>query len=203
MARLHGVDPQPLQRALGEVDGVARTVPEMLRHIEAWTTSTDRNDLANATRWLLNHPIEAGEDVICHGDLHPFNMVIDERGGVTVLDWSAAVLAPRALDVAFTSLLLSNPPLEVPGRARPVLAGAGRALAHRFLARYRHHTGYAVDSSTLAWYQAVVCVRALAEAASWVHDDALGGRAGHPWLLSGTGFAKHLAAVTGVRVRAL
>jgi aminoglycoside phosphotransferase (APT) family kinase protein len=172
----------------------------MLDHIEAWTTVTDRADLVAASRWLIDHPMRAGDDVICHGDLHPFNMLIDEQGRVTVLDWSTAVLAPRALDVAFTSLMLSNPPLGVPGPVRPLLRGAGRGLARRFRSCYRRHSGHKIDRSTLAWFQAVVCLRALAEASSWVHDGIVETRAGHPWLLSGDRFAAHLAAVTGVPV---
>ncbi len=203
MAKLHTVDPRPIRGRLADVDGVARTVPEMLKHIEAWTTLTERADLVSATRWLIDHPVVAGDDVICHGDLHPFNMLIDERGRVTVLDWSTAVLAPRALDVAFTSLMLSNPPLAVPRPVRPLLRGAGRGLARRFRSRYRYHSGHAVDRATLEWFQAVVCLRALAEVSSWVHDGVVTSRAGHPWLLSGDRFAAHLGAVTGVPVRPL
>ena len=38
---------------------------------------------------------------------------------VTLLDWSNALLAPRAYDVGYTALLLSEPPLRVPGWQRP------------------------------------------------------------------------------------
>jgi aminoglycoside phosphotransferase (APT) family kinase protein len=203
MAKLHTVEPSAIRAQLADVDGVARTVPEMLEHIEAWMTVTGRADLVATSRWLAEHPVDASEDVICHGDLHPFNMLIDADGEVTVLDWSTAVIAPRALDVAFTSLMLSNPPLAVPGAARPLIQTAGRGLARRFIKRYRRHTGHAIDRTVLAWFQAVVCLRALAEAASWVHDGVVDSRVGHPWLLSGEQFAAHLGAVTGVRVKPL
>jgi aminoglycoside phosphotransferase (APT) family kinase protein len=203
MAKLHAVAADAVRAELATVDGVARTVPEMLEHIETWTTVTGRDDLVAASRWLLTNPVDAGDDVICHGDLHPFNMLIDERGHATVLDWSTTVIAPRALDVAFTSLLLSNPPLVVPAPAKPFIRGAGRGLAHRFRARYRHYSGQTIDRPTLGWFQAVVCLRALAEASSWVHDGVVETRAGHPWLLSGARFAAHLSAVTGVPVRPL
>jgi aminoglycoside phosphotransferase (APT) family kinase protein len=203
MAKLHTVDPHAVRSDLAELDGVARTVPEMLEHIETWTTVTGRDDLVAAARWLIEHPLDAGEDVICHGDLHPFNMLIDEHGGTTVLDWSTTVLAPRALDVAFTSLMLSNPPLVVPAPLRRLVRGAGRGLARRFRTRYRHHSGHEIDRATLDWFQAVVCLRALAEASSWAHEGVVESRAGHPWLLSGDRFATHLGAVTGVPVRPL
>jgi aminoglycoside phosphotransferase (APT) family kinase protein len=201
MAKLHAVDPRDVRGELAHVEGVSRTVPEMLEHIETWTTATGRDDLVEASRWLMSHPVDAGDDVICHGDLHPFNMLIDAHGRATVLDWSTAVLAPRGLDVAFTTLTLSNPPLVVPPPLRGALRAGGRALARRFRARYQRHSGHAVDDAVLSWFQAVVCLRALAEAASWVYDDIVESRAGHPWLLSADRFAKHLRAVTGINVR--
>ena len=84
-----------------------------------------------------------------------------------------------------------------------MVRGAGRGLARRFRTRYRHHSGHTVDRETLDWFQAVVCLRALAEASRWVHDGVVESRAGHPWLLSGDRFAAHLSAVTGVPVRPL
>ena len=201
MAKLHAVDVDDVRRELATVDSVSRTVPELLEFIETWTTESGREDLVAASQWMRAHPVDAGDDVICHGDLHPFNVLIDERGRATVLDWSTAMLAPRALDVAFTTLVLSNPPLVVPTPIRGGLRAAGSGLARRFRARYRRHTGCEIDRATLAWFQAVVCLRALAEAASWIHDGVVESRAGHPWLLSADRFAAHLGAVTGVPVR--
>src|SRR5688500_18158071 len=99
--------------------------------------------------------------------------------------------------------MLSTPPLVVPAALRPVVRVSGRGLGRRFRKRYRHHSGHAVDPAVLAWFQAVVCLRALAEASSWVHDGVVDSRAGHPWLLSGDRFAAHVRAVTGVPVRPL
>jgi aminoglycoside phosphotransferase (APT) family kinase protein len=151
----------------------------------------------------MDHPVEAGPEVTCHGDLHPFNVLIDERGRITVLDWSTALLAPRALDVAFTTLVLSNPPLELPSPMQPLARGAGRGLARRFLRQYQQRSGHVVEHATIAWFQAFVCLRALAETSSWAHDGILESRAGHPWLLAGDRFAAQLRATTGVAVRAL
>jgi aminoglycoside phosphotransferase (APT) family kinase protein len=203
MATLHAVDPDPVRDQLSDVDGAARTVSEMLEHLQAWTTLTRRDDLVDAGRWLIEHPVNAGAQVVCHGDLHPFNVLIDSHGQVTMLDWSTSVLAPRALDVAFTSLLLSSPPIVVPAPVRPAVRSAGRGLARRFRNRYRFYSGETIDRASLAWFQALVCLRALAEAASWEHDGVLDSRAGHPWLLLGPRFAAYLGAVTGLPVRSV
>ena len=90
---------------------------------------------------------------------------------MTVLDWSTALLAPRAHDVGFTSLLLSEPPLRVPGWQRPLVrgrqAGTGPPVRPRLPQR---QTGTEVEPGELSWHQAVNCLRALVEMASWVHQ---------------------------------
>jgi aminoglycoside phosphotransferase (APT) family kinase protein len=203
MAALHEVEPEVVRAQLDCVEGVAQTVPEMLEHLAVAAAANDRPDLVAASNWLLAHPIDAGDDVICHGDLHPYNVLLADDGAMTILDWSASLLAPRAYDVAFTSLILSNPPVDIPGPVRPLVRGAGRGLARRFLARYRRRTGYSFDRRTLDWFQAVVCMRALTEVAGWIHDGDVGSRAGHPWLLSAGGFADRLRMVTSAPVRPL
>ena len=158
-------------------------------------------DLADAARWLALHRPGPSADVICHGDLHPFNLLAD-GDHVTVLDWSNALLAPRAYDVGYTSLLLSEPPLRVPGWQRPLLRLFGQRLARRFVRGYQRRTGTAVDPAELRWHQALVCLRALVEVAGWVHAGTAGAHAGHPWLSSGPAFARRLTTLTGVHVAA-
>ena len=48
----------------------------------------------------------------------------------------------------------------------------------------------------------MVCLRALVEVASWVHLGTAEAHAGHPWLINGPAFARRLARLTGVQVRA-
>jgi hypothetical protein len=48
--------------------------------------------------------------VIRHGDLQPFDLLVDcERWAL--IDWSTAVVADPHYDLAFTTLMLANPPL--------------------------------------------------------------------------------------------
>ena len=70
--------------------------------------------------------------MLCHGDMHPFNVLVTDDGALTVLDWSAAMLAPATYDLGFTSLLLAEPPLVVPGLLRPIVRRAG-APCRRFV----------------------------------------------------------------------
>jgi aminoglycoside phosphotransferase (APT) family kinase protein len=200
MAALHAMDPAPVRAELSGLAGIPVTVPGMLGYLRAAAARTDRADLVAAVSFLLDHPRPAEREVICHGDLHPFNVLADGRE-ITVLDWSASLLGPRGYDVAFTTLMLAEPPLIVPGAFRPALRGLGRLLAGRFITRYQAHAGTTIDGDDLRWHQAVVCLRALVEVAGWVRDGSIGERSGHPFLTSGHALAERVTALTGVPVR--
>ena len=201
MAQLHALDADLVRGELEQVQDVPTTVPGLLASLARFAAELGRPDLAGAARWLTDHPPIPGPDVICHGDLHPFNLLTD-GDRVTVLDWSTALVAPRAHDVAFTALLLSEPPLRGPAWQRPLIRAAGRVLARRFVRGYRRRTAASFGSGELSWHQAVVALRALTEVAGWVHQGVDGTRAGHPWLVSGPAFARRLTALTGISVRA-
>jgi aminoglycoside phosphotransferase (APT) family kinase protein len=201
MARLHALDPDLVRGELEQVREAPVSVAGLVSMLAQFAAEFGRPDLAGAARWLTDHPPAPAPDVICHGDLHPFNLLAD-GDQVTVLDWSTALLAPRAHDVAFTSLLLSEPALRVPGWQRPLVRAFGKVLARRFIRSYQRRTTVAVEPGELRWHQAVVCLRALVEAASWVQQGVVGAHTAHPWLISGPAFARHLTTLTGAPVRA-
>ncbi len=201
MVQLHALDPDLVRCELEQVREVPVTVPGLLGAAARFAGEFGRPDLVRAARWLADHPPGPVPDVICHGDLHPFNLLAD-GDRVTVLDWSTALLAPRAHDVGFTSLLLSEPPLRVPGWQRPLVRVFGRVLARRFVHGYQRRSAATVEPGELRWHQAVVCLRALVEVASWVHQGTADAHAGHPWLVTGPAFARRLGALTGAQVRA-
>ena len=200
MAALHAVDPGPVRDELAGLSGIPFTVPGMLGYVRDLAERAGRGDLVAAAGFLTGHLPPPDADVICHGDLHPFNVLAD-AGQITVLDWSASLIGSPAYDVAFTTVMLAEPPLAVPAPLRPALRGMGRALARRFVRRYEVHASRAVGRDTLRWHQAMVCLRMLAEVASWAHDGSIGERAGHPFLISGRALAGKLMAVTRVPVR--
>jgi aminoglycoside phosphotransferase (APT) family kinase protein len=201
MARLHALDPDLVRSELEQVRGTPVTVAGLVSALAGLAADFGRPDLVGAARWLTDNPPAPTPDVICHGDLHPFNLLAD-GDRVTVLDWSNSLLAPRAYDAAFTTVLLSEPPLRVPGWQRPLILMAGRLMARRFVRGYQQRSAVTIEPGELRWHQAVVCLRALMEVASWVHQGVVGEHAGHPWLLCGPAFARRLAALTGAPVRA-
>ncbi len=199
-AQLHRLDSEPVRAELGP--GTPTTIDELVDMLGNWAWTLGRGDLAGAARWLSANPPPPAPAVICHGDLHPFNVLVDQRGAVTVLDWSTALLAPATYDVAFTSLMLSEPPVAVPQPVRPVVYALGRWLTRRFCRQYERAGGVRVDAGALAWYQGVVALRALVEVANWAAAGELESRAGHPWLVIGPALAGRLSSLTRAVVAA-
>ena len=182
MAALHALDPALVTEAVKtNSPTVAWQVEDVLERFAATAAVLDRQDLVEVVRAVAACRPPEGPAVICHGDLHPFNLLVDDdRGGaVTVVDWTGSILAEPAFDVAFTSLMLANPPLNAPRPVSTVVRWAGAALARRFVARYRA-LAPDQDLSSLDWYRALHGTRILIEVASMEASkdrDA----AGHPF----------------------
>ncbi len=128
-----------------------------------------------------NRP-EVRNRVICHGDLHPFNVLV-RNSTFSVIDWTSARIADPAFDLAFSYLLLANPPLDVPGVLRPVVRWIGRRLANRFVASYVKLGTSHIDTRTLEWYISLQAFRILFDLASWRANDLDEARRNHPWFI--------------------
>jgi aminoglycoside phosphotransferase (APT) family kinase protein len=179
MARLHDLDPEPVTSAVdAAAPSVAWSVGALLEHFETAADGLGRGDLTSAIRILISRRPAEGVTVVCHGDLHPFNLLVRDGGDITVIDWTAAIRADPAYDVAFTAMLVANPPLHAPGPLGSIIRRIGAALARRFIVRYQdlapHH-----DLSALDWYRALHSARILIEAASI--EARSGSTEGHPF----------------------
>jgi aminoglycoside phosphotransferase (APT) family kinase protein len=199
MARLHALDPEPVRRELDSADVLIKSTADLLRIHRQLATDYGRPDLAAAAQWLLDHPAPPAPEVICHGDLHPFNLLID-GDRITLLDWSVALLAPRAFDVSYTILILSEAPLRVPAWTRPLVRWFGRRVAARFLRCYQRSAAVPLDPAEVRWHQTVTCLRALVEVAGWEYAGEREAHADHPWLGLRPVLAAKISATTGVRV---
>ena len=69
--------------------------------------------------------VEAGERVLCHGDIHTANVLIDNAGGLFIVDWDLPILAPKERDLMF---VVGGPvgSLAVGQGRRPLLLGVRR-----------------------------------------------------------------------------
>ena len=199
MADIHALDPELTSTAVEETaPAVVWRVDRLLEEYEAGAEVLGRSDLVAAVRLLAQRRPPEGTTVICHGDLHPFNLLVDDAGDVTVIDWTAAIRAEPAYDVAYTSMLLANPPLDAPGPLGAVINWVGGRLARRFVNRYRALApGH--DLGALDWYRALNGTRMLLEVASLEakHGPGVGG---HPYGALIPAATKALTAVTGATI---
>ncbi len=180
-AALHTLDLAPLRSALTDAGVTAPT--DAFAFLASLTESADRlgrADLRAAGLWLAGHPPPSSRHVIAHGDLHPFNLLID-RERWTLIDWTSALIADPAYDLAFTTLMLRHPPLAAPAPLRPVIATAGAVLARRFRSAYRRHGGTIPDQQTLDWHTGLHALRILIELDSMRQDSARADHPSHPW----------------------
>jgi len=202
-AQLHALDPAPLRSKLEGVEGALVDVGGLLGRIGERAGIAERPDLERAASDMPRTRPTSEREAICHGDLHPYNLLVDgER--VTVIDWSLGLVADPAFDLAFTSMTMAMAPIAVPRALRRPVRAFARRGSREFLRRYRHHAPRAETSladDMLAWYSAVHCLRALLEVAEWIAAGTVDGKSGHPWLLMAPQMAVHLSAVAGADIR--
>ena len=87
--------------------------------------------------WLEQNRPGDGVPVIAHGDLHPFNLMINDGQVSAVLDWSRAVVAPREYDIAANRIIIRYGPVVGPEPLRTLLPLMRRWVLARFEAIYR------------------------------------------------------------------
>ena len=100
--------------------------------------------------------------VVCHGDFHPLNVLVED-GAMSVIDWSDAGLGDRHGDVARTLLLFEMSRLAAKSRAeRAVLRRVGPFGARSY--RRAYEAELALDAERLALWRPVHLVQAWAQA---------------------------------------
>jgi aminoglycoside phosphotransferase (APT) family kinase protein len=180
-ANLHRLDPEPVENALGRTTNRTIGIDGLLDYYQARAHELDDVPLQRALQRLVASRPDSTLRVVCHGDLHPFNILTSSDGQITVLDWTVGQIAHPAYDLAFTHLLLANPPLDAPKPLRPIINAAARRIAARFLTTYRTIGPHPVDDATLDWYRRLQGCRILFDLADWRAAGELEAHRGHPW----------------------
>jgi aminoglycoside phosphotransferase (APT) family kinase protein len=121
------------------------------------TAATIDGSLAHALELL---PPPDGTPRLCHGDLHPSNVILG-RGEPVLVDWFDAARGEPLADIARSLLVLlsdgESPPAHLPG-ADPATLGALTGAYARRLQEQRD-----IDPELLARWQAVSAVARMAE----------------------------------------
>jgi aminoglycoside phosphotransferase (APT) family kinase protein len=88
---------------------------------------------------LVRARLEAAEQVMCHGDFHPLNvLVVPGQPVLSVIDWTTAGVGDRHGDIAGTLLWFEIVTIAAPRRQDRVLARALRGtLTRAYLTGYR------------------------------------------------------------------
>jgi aminoglycoside phosphotransferase (APT) family kinase protein len=154
-ADLHAIDPGnvPLLR----LDGRGYLEHDLARRRDAIVAE----DPTGTWEWLLETAarfasVESDAPVLCHGDFHPLNALVDGDGHIGIVDWTDACVCDRHLDVGrsiaifwFASLIAESTAERV--GLRMLRDWLGRT--HR--ATYESRWGSGLDDECLAWWQVV------------------------------------------------
>jgi aminoglycoside phosphotransferase (APT) family kinase protein len=160
MLRLHRVDPSPVRSVLATIGSDDRDIEERaLAEIDGGLETISHPDHAQLRAWLDRHRPPRERVVVCHGDLHALNVLVD-GAEVAVVDWELAGIGDPAFDVARTKLLFKAVPMEISRAARPIVQRLGRRAAIRFENSYTSESPIAPPR--LAWYEALHTARVIA-----------------------------------------
>ena len=195
--RLHVLDPASLRDRLGP-DGMGGGAAPYLVRVGAAACVAGSSGFDALLRWFDDNRPPPSREVLCHGDLHPFNLLVDEHGEMVVLDWTGATIAAPEMDVGFTAALLRCAPIPVPRLIAPVIARVTNHLAETFIDTCRSKE--TLDDGALAWWEALQCARCLSEvAAARVSGSAAVGHA-HPFETAAPMMLRRLRQLTSVEV---
>jgi aminoglycoside phosphotransferase (APT) family kinase protein len=155
-------------------------VERRLQTLAAWMDKHDLADARPAHAWLDEHKgaVIPEERSLCHNDFHPLNIIVDDAGRATVIDWSRAELGDRLHDVARSHVLMTL--AQGGGRtvAERALLMASRVAAGRYLAAYRRLLPF--DEQRFRYWQAFLTFQSWVETAPMMAlgAEAAGARAG-------------------------
>lgn len=194
-ASLHRVDAELLResaRTFGvdlAIMGVDADVESVARRIER----AGLGGLSEGARWLArNRPTPRQADVICHGDFHPLNIMVEGTALSGVIDWGGVTLAEPSYDIAGPRVIAFY--ASVPARWRGAVYLARRLMVRRYMSVYR--AAAPLDTGNLPYYEAIRMLSALASG-----EDRP--QAGNPWNAPHTKarLIRQFRRITGVQLR--
>ena len=195
--RLHAIDTSGLRERL-IAHGLRRDDLERLTFdapfaaLESVITGLRLEGLSKAMAWLRAQRRPARAEVICHGDLHPANVMLEDDGAYHVIDWPGMRFAEPEYDVARSVILLRYAPASedlVNGPIRALLGVGRRLLVWRYQRSYRKRRP--IDAERLRWYEAFETLRVVAMTLAdrstnpWRNQPAIDGLMGHMRRTSG------------------
>lgn len=136
--RLHEIDAAALRATLAATTDDAEyfTPRGQIAATRGWLP-TDRGELAEALSCMEARLPATVDPVICHGDFHPLNVMMENGVVSGVLDWSKICFADRAYDVGGTLALLELTSLTLPPGVRHVAEWLKVRMSSAYLRQYQ------------------------------------------------------------------
>jgi aminoglycoside phosphotransferase (APT) family kinase protein len=198
--RLHSLDAAAfrarlLDNGLSEGDVTNLEIDAEFARVEEAVERKQLDALDGALKWLRAHHPAPRQEVICHGDFHPMNVMMDSSGSYSLIDWTLTRLGEPEYDIARTVVLWRRAPIDravVDGALRLFIGTARRALLWRYLRQYQRRRS--IDAERLRYYEAFVALHVIVATLDgtnttlWRADDVL------------DGLAQHIEDCTGVRI---
>ncbi len=112
--------------------------------------------LGPAFDWLVEHrPSRSENQVICHGDFQPLNVLADNGRLTGVIDWVKATVADSAFDYGAAMAILATVPIHVPG----ILSRAMRAFMNNLARTHSRRCLTLPDGeAALRYYEVYNCL---------------------------------------------
>jgi aminoglycoside phosphotransferase (APT) family kinase protein len=195
-ARLHRIDPGPLEAELGDMPaGIERWFAVLEQQI-----ARGYEGLSSGLQWLVDHrPPESGGRALNHGDLWAGNILAVGRDVTGVIDYTVATIADPALDVGFTTMGLCLAPIDAPPAIQRAAAWLGERISARYLRAYRSESD--ADLSNQPYYEALRCATELSQVVEYRLAAAQGEAADIPlptWDSIADTMVEYFRARTGV-----
>lgn len=182
-ARLHSLPLEPVLERLARhgLTLVDLSATELIERLAAQIRAIGSNELTRALDWLARTRPRERRLALCHCDVHPNNLLVDERSDWILIDWTNARIAEPELDVAFCAELLELAPVDVPRALRAPVRLALRRAARQLRRAYAAQAE--LDPARVTWYQALYRLQLLVrvEAARAALPDAPPFPSAHPW----------------------
>lgn len=182
----HGLSDGDLQRMSFDAEFV---------DLDQTVASLRMEALTQAMEWLRARRPSPQRPVVCHGDFHPANVMLEADGTYHVIDWTMMRFADAEYDIGRSVILIRRAPIDrelVSGPVRVLIGLGRRVLLWRYRRLYRGIRP--VDEQRLRYYEAFDALRVIAM--------TLVGRNTTLWRTPGVldGLAAHVESCTGLKL---
>lgn len=172
---LHAIDPHGLMASLRHAHLADRVIgpAEVLADTSRFDAGPGFTRLLD---WLSAHaPGPTTHPVVCHGDLHPGNVLVDGATVTGIIDWGGFIFASAEADVAITRIIIS-----CAGRLDPSFDASMWALLEQMADSYtRAYEQYVpLDQDLIAWCETLRAAHAIGQVLA---NDAVRPLQGYAW----------------------